>query len=85
MRLPSPKNVSPYFNTFDKPFTSRHLANIKQRLTSTYQEETGSLGDGRVAAVLIPLCNVNGKAGILFELRGKLRHHAGEVRLETGF
>jgi len=35
------------------------------------------------AAVLLPLCNVNGKGGILFEVRGKLRHHSGEVRYDT--
>ena len=34
------------------------------------------------AAVLIPLCNINDKAGILLELRGKLRTHSGEVRCD---
>lgn len=32
------------------------------------------------AAVLIPLCNVEGRPGILLEVRGKLRNHGGEVR-----
>jgi len=32
------------------------------------------------AAVIIPLCNLNGNPGLLLEVRGKLRTHSGEVR-----
>ena len=32
------------------------------------------------AAVLVPLCNLNDNPGLLFEVRGKLRAHSGEVR-----
>lgn len=32
------------------------------------------------ATVLVPLCNVNGQPGILFQVRGKLRTHSGQVR-----
>lgn len=32
------------------------------------------------AAVLVPLCNVGGRPGVLFEVRAKLRTHSGEVR-----
>ncbi|KAH9975924.1 NUDIX hydrolase domain-like protein [Lactifluus volemus] len=43
-----------------------------------------SLTRKKHAAVLIPLCNVNDKAGILLELRGKLRTHSGEVSFPGG-
>ncbi|KAG1907689.1 NUDIX hydrolase domain-like protein [Suillus fuscotomentosus] len=37
------------------------------------------------AAVLVPLCNVDGVPGVLLELRGgKLRSHAGEVSFPGG-
>ncbi|KZT37954.1 hypothetical protein SISSUDRAFT_986927 [Sistotremastrum suecicum HHB10207 ss-3] len=36
------------------------------------------------AAVLVPLCNVEGKPSILFEVRGNLRSHAGEVSFPGG-
>ncbi|KAI0708875.1 NUDIX hydrolase domain-like protein [Cerioporus squamosus] len=36
------------------------------------------------AAVLVPFCNVDGKPGILLEVRGKLRTHSGEVSFPGG-
>lgn len=35
------------------------------------------------AAVLVPLCNVRGCPAVLFEVRGNLRTHAGEIRYVT--
>ena len=36
------------------------------------------------AAVLIPLCNMKEQPVLLFEVRGNLRAHAGEVRYVLG-
>lgn len=80
LRLPPPRSLSPYFS-IDKPLTSRQLAHIRNQLSLTFVEEELQLDlVSRTAAVLIPLCNVNGRPGILYEVRGRLRHHAGEVR-----
>ncbi|KAG8946083.1 hypothetical protein FRC04_012061 [Tulasnella sp. 424] len=85
LRLPPPRQVSPYF-TLDKPFTSQSLASIRQRLSEAFPgEESPTLGTSpRTAAVLIPLCNVESRPGLLFEIRGKLRHHSGEVSFPGG-
>ena len=32
------------------------------------------------AAVLVPICNIEDKPGLLFEVRGRVRTHSGEVR-----
>jgi hypothetical protein len=48
-------------------------------LSETYNEEAYNPSETH-AAVLVPLCNVHDKPGILFEVRGKLRTHSGEVR-----
>ena len=36
--------------------------------------------DAPDAAVLIPLCNIDSRPSIIYEVRGKLRTHSGEVR-----
>lgn len=80
LRLPSPRTISPYLS-IDKPLSSRHLANIRARLATTNSEvQEPPDASVRSAAVLIPLCNVDGQPGILYEVRGQLRQHAGEVR-----
>ncbi|KAG9001490.1 hypothetical protein FRB94_006568 [Tulasnella sp. JGI-2019a] len=84
LRLPPPRTFSPYFS-IDKPLSSRHLANIRAKLALAYSESQEPPDSSvRKAAVLIPLCNMNGHPGILYEVRGKLRHHAGEVSFPGG-
>lgn len=36
------------------------------------------------AAVLVPLCNVDNRPGLILEVRGKLRTHSGEVSFPGG-
>lgn len=71
------------------PLTHETLLKIQSLLgksvetTTTRAQGTNPEEDADVtanAAVLIPLCNVNSRPGILFEVRGKLRTHSGEVR-----
>lgn len=64
-----------------RPFTPNTLELVREALRSvappTLQPHSKSIH----AAVLIPFCNVDGKPGILLEVRGKsLRSHPGEVR-----
>ena len=61
------------------PLTRRSLNAIRSVLTETYSEFKYNPSE-RHAAVLVALCNVHDKPGILFEVRGKLRTHGGEVR-----
>lgn len=61
------------------PLTRRSLNAIRNVLSETYSEEAYNPSETH-AAVLVPLCNVHDKPGILFEVRGKLRTHSGEVR-----
>ncbi|KIO26526.1 hypothetical protein M407DRAFT_24244 [Tulasnella calospora MUT 4182] len=85
LRLPPPRQVSPYFG-LDKPFTSQSLASIRKRLSEAFpgEESPAQSPSSGTAAVLIPLCNVGSRSGILFEIRGKLRHHSGEVSFPGG-
>ncbi|KZT51934.1 hypothetical protein CALCODRAFT_502918 [Calocera cornea HHB12733] len=72
----------------DEPLSLTSLAIIRHTLRR--QEHLGHVKshspnlDVPDAAVLVPLCNVNGHPGILFEVRGKLRSHAGEVSFPGG-
>ncbi|KAI0255849.1 NUDIX hydrolase domain-like protein [Lactifluus subvellereus] len=68
------------------PFTRSSLTTIRTALTRSAQDYTLAAADSKEkhAAVLIPLCNVNDKPGILLELRGKLRTHSGEVSFPGG-
>ncbi|KAI0084465.1 NUDIX hydrolase domain-like protein [Irpex rosettiformis] len=65
------------------PLTRRSLNAIRSVLAEAYNEINHDSSE-RHAAVLVPLCNVNGKPGILFEVRGKLRTHGGEVSFPGG-
>ena len=66
------------------PFTRKSLHAIRSALSQAYHEEKHQFDPSeRHAAVLVPLCNVKDRPGILFEVRGnKLRTHSGEVRCE---
>ncbi|THH28575.1 hypothetical protein EUX98_g5614 [Antrodiella citrinella] len=66
------------------PFTSSTLSTIRAALAATYsraEDHPEYAYDPKEthAAVLVPLCNVNNKPGILLEVRGKLRTHSGET------
>ncbi|KAI0343085.1 hypothetical protein BDW22DRAFT_1356657 [Trametopsis cervina] len=65
------------------PFTRASLNTIRRILTETYAEDTHNPSETH-AAVLVPLCNVNNKPGVLLEVRGKLRTHSGEVSFPGG-
>lgn len=64
------------------PFTRASLAKIRDALAGAVTHQDGIAPDPTEphAAVLVPLCNVNNTPGVLLEVRGKLRSHAGEVR-----
>lgn len=99
INAPYPRTTSPHLS-FTDPFTATSLASIrnvlkaKQASIPELANEIGSFagtGGARVgapprkkAAVLVPLCNVDGVPGILLEVRGKLRHHSGEVSFPGG-
>lgn len=68
------------------PLTRNSLNIIRNLLEEHYSTQTESFDPDEVhAAVLAPFCNVNGKPGVLLEVRGKLRTHSGEVRCEHPF
>ncbi|KAG0699758.1 NUDIX hydrolase domain-like protein [Suillus ampliporus] len=61
---------------------SRTLMTAAAHASTTHTEV---IPDEVNAAVLVPLCNVDGVPGVLLELRGgKLRSHAGEVSFPGG-
>lgn len=65
------------------PLTRRTLDDIKSILAQSYEQDSDKYDPSEThAAVLVPLCNVNDKPGILLEVRGKLRAHSGEVRCD---
>ncbi|EJU03626.1 hypothetical protein DACRYDRAFT_21151 [Dacryopinax primogenitus] len=72
----------------DEPLSLTFLAIIRHTLRRQslmkHEPPFSSSPVAQNAAVLVPLCNVNGNPGILFEVRGKLRSHAGEVSFPGG-
>ena len=62
------------------PFTRASLALIKDALAAVSHDGIAPDLTEPHAAVLVPFCNVNNTPGVLLEVRGKLRTHAGEVR-----
>ncbi|KZP01618.1 hypothetical protein CALVIDRAFT_532396 [Calocera viscosa TUFC12733] len=73
----------------DEPLNSTTLTIIRHSLARQEHLNEGTQISSSAlavpnAAVLVPLCNVNGRPGILFEVRGKLRSHAGEVSFPGG-
>ena len=66
------------------PLTRTSLNNIKTILAQNFDHEQNQFDAAeRHAAVMVPLCNVNDRPGILLEVRSsKLRTHSGEVRCD---
>ncbi|KAI5116874.1 hypothetical protein M0805_005840 [Coniferiporia weirii] len=86
MSLAAPCLSSPYIS-LTSPLTARSLASIRTALQNAVKSNPASeLRDFPEpnAAVLIPLANVDGRPGVLFEVRGQLRMHAGEVSFPGG-
>ncbi|KAH8116396.1 NUDIX hydrolase domain-like protein [Phellopilus nigrolimitatus] len=87
MSLPLPRLISPHLS-LTSPLTTRSLASIRVALqnalpTNRQRQSLTATSSGN-AAVLIPLANVDGQPGILFEVRGQLRSHSGEVSFPGG-
>jgi len=88
--LSLPKGSSPHVS-LTNPFSQSTLSTIRSLLPEKnspdlqdhYSEEP-AVNDPDDAAVLIPLCNVDGKPGVLLEVRGQLRTHSGEVSFPGG-
>ncbi|KAH9933289.1 NUDIX hydrolase domain-like protein [Fomitopsis serialis] len=76
---PSPARVS-----LTSPFTRQSLNAIRSLLANTLEGSDIPVAEESHAAVLIPLCNVDNKPGLLLEVRGKLRTHSGEVSFPGG-
>ncbi|CAE6441148.1 unnamed protein product [Rhizoctonia solani] len=94
--LNRPRTSSPYLS-LTSPITQNTLHSLKKRfgvMRNKYPQEpkwpitptANSTEEDlrRRAAVLVPLCNVNGRPGLLLEVRGKLRNHGGEVSFPGG-
>ncbi|KAF8582715.1 hypothetical protein K439DRAFT_1303008, partial [Ramaria rubella] len=81
--------TSPHLS-LHKPLTAGGISAIRLMLANASSDpllrDSGSDVPfvSKCAAVLIPLCNVDGKPGILLEVRGKLRMHGGEVSFPGG-
>ncbi|RPD76471.1 hypothetical protein L226DRAFT_533580 [Lentinus tigrinus ALCF2SS1-7] len=70
-----------------EPLTRRTCNTIRDALENAFDQgdpENAHDPSETHAAVLVPFCNVNGKPGILLEVRGKLRTHSGEVSFPGG-
>lgn len=69
------------------PFTRNSLDTIRAVLldyTTSARLSSGPDPNESHAAVLVPLCNVDGVPGVLLEVRGNLRSHPGEVSFPGG-
>ncbi|KAF9778415.1 NUDIX hydrolase domain-like protein [Thelephora terrestris] len=82
-RLPMP-NPNASIVSLTSPFTRRSLRTVKEALSAAYTTEYAINPTETHAAVLVPLCNLNGAPGLLLEVRGKLRTHSGEVSFPGG-
>ncbi|KAF8517971.1 NUDIX hydrolase domain-like protein [Hysterangium stoloniferum] len=81
-----PPTISPHLQ-LHSPLTIEGLDTIRSLLDNVQAADSDRTAPKHTptAAVLIPLCNVNGEAGILLEVRsGKLRTHGGEVSFPGG-
>ena len=59
------------------PFTRRSLKTIKDALSAAYVTKYPTKLTETHAAVLVPLCNLNGNPGLLLGVREKTRAHSG--------
>ncbi|KAK0501267.1 NUDIX hydrolase domain-like protein [Armillaria luteobubalina] len=79
---------TPSFLSTVKPFTKETLKKIQAVLDPTPAIDASRpqfIPGKKNAAVLIPLCNLDGVPGILFEVRSKtMRTHSGEVSFPGG-
>lgn len=80
--IPSPAPLSSGVRiSLTAPLSRSALSSIRTGLEFAFSEQENVFDPAEThAAVLIPFCNVNNVPGILFEVRGKLRTHSGEVR-----
>ncbi|KAK7687940.1 hypothetical protein QCA50_009159 [Cerrena zonata] len=71
--------------SLSSPLTRSTLNSIRKTLETIYPEHDIHYDPSEThAAVLVPLCNINNRPGILLEVRGKLRTHSGEVSFPGG-
>jgi hypothetical protein len=88
--IPTPR-VPPCLIPFDSPLTAGALRRLAEALpqnliNSTHGFSLASTSEKtKSASVLIALSNVNGRPGIILEVRGKLRTHSGEIRCNFCF
>ena len=61
------------------PFTRKSLKPIKDALSAAYATKYPIKLTETHAAVLVPLCNLNGNPGLLLKVREKTRAHSEEV------
>ncbi|GBE86382.1 NUDIX hydrolase domain-like protein [Sparassis latifolia] len=67
------------------PLNRSSLTAIRSTLAASFDENENVYDPAEThATVLVPLCNVNGRPGVLLEVRGKLRTHSGEVSFPGG-
>jgi hypothetical protein len=78
-------NSSPSLISLTSPYTRNSLNAIRAALSLVSSRSSPNYFDASEtnAAVLIPFCNVKETPGILFEVRGQLRSHSGEVRCDV--
>ncbi|KAG1794842.1 NUDIX hydrolase domain-like protein [Suillus plorans] len=81
-----PHPTSTSIISLTSPFTRGSLRTLQNVVIAHATTSKTPVTSGEVnAAVLVPLCNVDGVPGVLLELRGsKLRSHAGEVSFPGG-
>ncbi|KAF9813972.1 hypothetical protein IEO21_05343 [Rhodonia placenta] len=84
--IPSPAPLSSGVRiSLTAPLSRSALSSIRTGLEFAFSEQENVFDPAEThAAVLIPFCNVNNVPGILFEVRGKLRTHSGEVSFPGG-
>jgi len=85
MRLALPRSTSPHLS-LTAPLTGHSVLAIRKALQHAMSQQSHIQPDSQLvnAAVLVPLCNVDNRPGLILEVRGKLRTHSGEVSFPGG-